>query len=125
MKINIRKNVFETNSSSSHSLVVATKTQKEQFENGVLWFNITHCWGDDRCLKDPKTGERLPAFVDFETAENVYRENRKAEKKDIFLSEKLINAVYVLEFGGNPYDGMEAKEREDGKYDLDICHFFG
>lgn len=125
MKINIRKNVFETNSSSTHSLVVATKEQKEGFENGTLWFNVTHDWKDDRCLRDPKTDERLPAFVDQETADRVYRANCRAKEKDIFLTEKLINVYDVLGFGGLPYDSMEAEERGDGKYNLSICHFYG
>lgn len=128
MKTNIRKNVFETNSSSTHSLVVATKKQKEDFEQGLLWFNVTHDWGDEHCLKDPKTGEDLPAFVDQETADRVYKANREAEKKNAFLIEELINVRYVISedwFCGNAYESMEAEEREDGKYDLHINHFFG
>ena len=128
MKINIRKNVFETNSSSSHSLVVATKKQKEDFEQGLLWFNVTHDWREGRRLKDPKTGEDLPAFVDQETADRIYKANREAEEKDAFLTEELINVRYVIGedwFCGNAYESMEAEEREDGKYDLHINHFFG
>ena len=128
MKINIRKNVFETNSSSSHSLVVATKEQKEGFENGTLWFNVTHSWNAGHFLKNPETGERLPAFVDGKTVSKIVDANRKAEKKDAFLSEELINthdAIYDEDSFGSPYEKMEAEEREDGTYDLHIYYFFG
>lgn len=134
MKTNIRKNVFETNSSSSHSLVVATKEEKEGFEKGLLWFNVTYNWKyDEDCLKDPETGKKLPAFVDQEVADRVYKANREVEEEERndFLGEELFNTRKKTEeellFLGlaNPYEGMEAEEREDGKYNLHIHHFFG
>ena len=131
MKTNIRKNVFETNSSSSHSLVVATKEEKEGFEKGLLWFNVTHAWKSDRFLKDPETGERLPAFVDQKVADKVFKAERDAKEKDYFLGEELINTHYTSSFLDctyglcSPYEKMEAEEREDGKYDLHIYYFFG
>ncbi len=133
MKANIRKNVFETNSSSSHSLVVATKEEKEGFENGLLWFNVTYDWGDEDCLKDPKTGERLPAFVTQEVVDRVYEADRNAdeEEKNDWLNEELFSTrektleeMCLLGYG-DPYESMEAEERYDGKYNLHIHHFFG
>lgn len=132
MKAKIRKSVFETNSSSSHSLVVATKEEKEGFEHGLLWFNVTYNWEGDDCLKDPKTGKKLPAFVSQEVVDRVYEANRVAdeEEKNDWLDEELIStrerteAEWFLGYG-NSYEGMEAEEREDGKYNLHIHHFFG
>lgn len=39
MKVQIRPKVFETNSSSVHSLVVCTKAEFEAFKNGELLYN--------------------------------------------------------------------------------------
>lgn len=131
MKINIRKNVFETNSSSSHSLVVATKEQKEGFEKGLLWFNVTHAWKTKDFLKDPETGERLPAFVNQEVADKVFKAEREAKEKNYYLGEELIHINCTSSFLDwsygihSPFEKMEAEEREDGKYDLHIYHFFG
>lgn len=126
MKAKIRKSVFETNSSSSHSLVVATKEEKEGFENGLLWFNVTYDWEGDDCLKDPKTGEQLPAFVSQKVVDRVCEADRLAdeEEKNDWLDEELINTRESLNYS-NPYESMEAEERYDGKYNLHIHHFFG
>ena len=36
--LQIRKNVFETNSSSTHSLVIATASEFDKWENGELYY---------------------------------------------------------------------------------------
>ena len=56
MKINIRNNVFETNSSSVHTLCICTEDEYEKFKNGewlydsdlsVLTPDVQNIWGDD------------------------------------------------------------------------------
>lgn len=37
--ISIRRNVFETNSSSTHSMTICTKNEYEQWKNGELLFD--------------------------------------------------------------------------------------
>lgn len=47
--IQIRKNTFETNSSSTHSLIVCDDTTWERFLSGELYVNVTACndeWTD-------------------------------------------------------------------------------
>lgn len=39
MKVQIRPKVFETNSSSVHSLVICTKAEYDAFKNGEVRFN--------------------------------------------------------------------------------------
>lgn len=39
MKINIRKNVFETNSSSVHSLCICTEEEFDAWKKGELYYN--------------------------------------------------------------------------------------
>lgn len=71
MKINIRNNVFETNSSSVHTLCICTKEEYEKFKNGELLYDLdldvltpdvqnkrgdgyityNEFWEDDGCLE--------------------------------------------------------------------------
>lgn len=55
MKINIRNNVFETNSSSVHTLCICTEDEYEKFKNGELLYDldldiltpdVENKWGD-------------------------------------------------------------------------------
>ena len=43
MKINIRKNVFETNSSSVHSLCICTEEEFDAWKKGKLYYDY---WND-------------------------------------------------------------------------------
>ena len=43
MKMTVRQGVFETNSSSVHSLTMATKDDYEKFENGELFYITFRC----------------------------------------------------------------------------------
>ena len=56
MKINIRNNVFETNSSSVHTLCICTEKEYEKFKNGERLYDaelsglppdVETIWGDD------------------------------------------------------------------------------
>lgn len=49
MKINIRKNVFETNSSSVHSLCICTEEEFDAWKKGELYYNY---W-NDKFTKNP------------------------------------------------------------------------
>ncbi len=49
MKRIIRKNVFETNSSSTHSLVFCTDEEYEKLKNGEMFIK---CWNDELVTKD-------------------------------------------------------------------------
>lgn len=52
MKINIRKNVFETNSSSVHSLCICTEEEFDAWKKGELYYNY---WSDE-FTKSPVDG---------------------------------------------------------------------
>lgn len=49
MKINIRKNVFETNSSSVHSLCICTEEEFDAWKKGELYYN----YYSDEFTKNP------------------------------------------------------------------------
>lgn len=91
MKMTIRQGVFETNSSSVHSLTMATKNDYEKFENGELFY-ITF---------------RYPYF------ENVH--------KDFISRDELYQIAKELGFDGKIEDTDELLNFFDGdvvSYDL-------
>jgi len=134
-KITIRPGVFETNSSSSHSIVLATKEEEKGLRNGNLWFNVTYDWSPaEKRLTDPDTNLPLPAIVDEETAKRVWEFNSKLpeKKKNKWLGEELVNVVSSLgdvSFLGSSFPAIDdirrKKVNEDGKVRLDISYYFG
>ena len=136
-KISIRPGIFETNSSSTHSIVLATEEEAKGLKKGSLWFNVTYDWeSDKRRLADPDTGLPLPMFVDEETAERVWEANSRLpkDKRNRYLEEELINTkaslgnVDFLELAFFPIpsiDEIDEDGKEDGKIRLDITYFFG
>jgi hypothetical protein len=59
-KVQIRQGVFETNSSSTHSLCICTKEEFEKFKNGEL----LHDWGSLVERKDAEDGQSYAEFFD-------------------------------------------------------------
>jgi hypothetical protein len=82
--INIRKGTFETNSSSSHSLVVCNEETWLDFARGKLFYNVLHEEND------------LPEFCTL---------------KDIKLHiRRLYNSLQSVKFGDFPTDKAELRE---------------
>lgn len=69
----IRKNVFETNSSSTHSLTMCTKEEYDNWKNGKLLF-------DSYYKKFVSSLELTKA--DFEKAENNYESHKQKYQKN-------------------------------------------
>lgn len=74
MKISVRRGVFETNSSSTHSITMCSDDDYRKWENGELFMT----WGDDFITKDEVVKElkkdeyfnkKYPNF-DFDNLEN-------------------------------------------------------
>ena len=49
MKVTIRNGVWETNSSSVHSLTICTKEEYDKWRKGDLWYD----WGKETITDDP------------------------------------------------------------------------
>jgi len=50
MKVQVRQGVFETNSSSTHSMTVSKTSDYEAFKNGKMWAMLTYSSDDDIIL---------------------------------------------------------------------------
>ena len=131
MRTCIRRGAFETNSSSTHSIVIMTKEEWEKLKNCEVYYNLTHTWDKypDIQLVDPETNEKLPMLVPAGRYGEISRFEKKRHRSkwadeddddgDIFLSEQLINPQ------SREWHHAEAEELEDGKVKVDIDHYFG
>lgn len=85
----IRKNVFETNSSSTHSLTMCTKEEYDNWKNGKLLF--------DSYYKKFVPSLELTK-VDFEEAEDNYESNKQKHQKNWNQLTKEEQEEYTLEY---------------------------
>lgn len=70
MKRQIRRGVFETNSSSTHSLTMCTEEQFEDWKNGKLLFNV---WDDEFVKVNELTDQdRQDAKEEYECKKQTY-----------------------------------------------------
>lgn len=111
--IQIRKNVFETNSSSTHSIVVCDDKTWEDFVAGKLFFNVRSRYHEDMLKKyplkeypwlpDDAWPNELPIFCTFKEVKGyVYRMREKLsdllDKKDLDgAEEKMWDLAYFTE----------------------------
>ena len=69
MKRQIRRGVFETNSSSTHSLTMCSKSEYDEFEKGNMYIEK---WGSKLYTKEEMV-EKFKQMVDWRTKELKYR----------------------------------------------------
>ena len=69
MKRQIRRGVFETNSSSTHSLTMCSKSEYDEFEKGNMYIER---WGSKLYTKEEMI-EKFKHMTDWRTKELKYR----------------------------------------------------
>lgn len=71
MKRQIRMNVFETNSSSTHSLTMCSEEEFEQWEKGEVLFDA---WGSEKFIKalNLSDDDKKYAAQDYENQKNEF-----------------------------------------------------
>ena len=69
MKRQIRRGVFETNSSSTHSLTMCSKSEYDEFEKGNMYIER---WGSKLYTKEEMI-EKFKQMTDWRTKELKYR----------------------------------------------------
>ena len=71
MKKQIRRGVFETNSSSTHSLTMCSEEEFEQWEKGEVLFDV---WGSKKFVKafDLSDNDKKYAAQDYENQKNEF-----------------------------------------------------
>ena len=143
--INIRPNVFETNSSSTHSIAILKKADWEEVKNGNLFIDIL----------DAEKNSKFPRLVTenflLASAREEYLEEERNMGKDCHTSfkdghyiswEELIqkcngdyNGYDTNTFGfsgetyinpkSNVWHDYKEENLEDGTVRVEIDHFFG
>jgi len=97
--IQIRSKVFETNSSSVHSLCVCTQSEMQQWKNGEMvydWYREKLVRTTASTLEDPRR------YWDLQTYNNyLYRHNFEEYEEEYEMS----NAEKIVIFGYHGYDG--------------------
>ena len=69
MKRQIRRGVFESNSSSCHSLTMCTKAEYDEFEKGNMYIEK---WGSSKLYTKEELIERFKQMTDWRTKELRY-----------------------------------------------------
>ena len=110
MKIQVRQNVFETNSSSTHSLVVATKSEFEDFKNG----KTVYCQYNAGPFKEGKFYSKAEVNAWAEEHEDDYDEYDFQDYDNFFDDEYLepfkeeyttAHGDEIIIFGNYGYEG--------------------
>lgn len=97
--IQIRKNVFETNSSSTHSLVITTESEYEKFDKGEL----VYCEWSQGPFKSGKFYPKTDVDKYAEEMGDDFEESDFKTAKDFFENEYLefFEEHYTTEHGDN------------------------
>ena len=122
--IKIRKNVFETNSSSSHSLVVCDNKTWNEFKEGRLFYNTLHESNGlpEFCnLKDIKLYIRL-IYNDINRIKFVDFSEDKEAKREIYSA---INDLIFFQETFYSIDELEGYEYNEEKQEADLDYYFG
>ena len=72
----IRRNVFETNSSSTHSLTMCMQSDYDAWERGIVYLNKSHNWNSSSIYKDKQ-------FVTKEEAIDILTKSKHPPKHDL------------------------------------------
>ena len=73
--LNIRRNLFETNSSSVHSITMCDQTDFDAWKNGTLWFCGGNFYNHEQLLKFMKIRKLLDDYFDYDWKLMVFTYN--------------------------------------------------
>ena len=99
----IRRNVFETNSSSTHSITMCMESDYEKWKNGEMYW---HRWNDELVSKEEVEKEMAKLREEFIADNPDFDENNEEwkEKLEQYINEDKMYYTYE-EF--NDYDYIE------------------
>lgn len=112
MKKQIRRGVFETNSSSTHSLTMCSEEEFEQWEKGEVLFDA---WGSEKFVKPSNLSDddKKYAAQDYENQKNEFSKDWSE------LSESAKEKYYLKYAQENNIIDEDAKTYEE--YMEDCC----
>lgn len=111
----MRRGIFETNSSSTHSLTICTEEEFEKWRNGELLFDTWNdCFIEERPLSDQ---EKTDAMENYNDIKSTYWKNWEQ------LSEEEIESWYrryASQYLNKSNDGHTYDEYMHSSYDLEV-----
>ena len=106
----IRRNVFETNSSSTHSLIICSdKTYNDWMDGKVVYDSY-----DEEFVE-----AKQPTEIDFHKAEVMYMENKSDYMKDWKDLTPQMQLAYLMENVMEENDTYQYRTYEDYKNEMD------
>jgi len=104
----VRRGVFETNSSSTHSITMCAKSDYERWKKGELFLNERGNWGSYSPYKTKKFVTREEA-IDIVT-NNRYRPDEPLESldEDDFLEALRERDIYTYDDYGTDFEWFDA-----------------
>ena len=144
--INIRNNVFETNSSSTHSVVILRKEDWEEVKKGNLFIDIMGADEKEKLLPRLVTQNLLIAEAReayLEEERHFGKDSHRSFKDGHYISWEEIMSRYNGDYQGyninifgwagekyiNPtsqvWEKHDEKDLGDGRVKVEIEHFFG
>jgi hypothetical protein len=120
MKRQIRQGVFETNSSSTHSITMCTQNEFNDWRNGKLYRN--NCW-----WSSATSNLKNKAFLTYDEAieliktSSYYKPIEKYEDIDEYLKEY---EIYSYENWGNDYEtDVTHYTTPNGENIVAVCYY--
>ena len=101
----IRRNVFETNSSSTHSIAFATKSEFEKWRNGELFYN-------DGWSEKPQFITKDEAIACIKSSRYYRRELDNISEMDKDEIYEIFKDHYIYDYNSWGYD-----------YETDVTHY--
>ena len=101
----IRRNVFETNSSSTHSLTMCMASDYDAWANGEVYFNDGWWHSCDSIYKNKR-------FVTKEEAIDIFMHSKYASKHDLTILNEDEVDDYLRDFEFYTYDNYQSEYLE-------------
>ncbi len=123
--LKIRKNVFETNSSSSHSLVVCDNKTWNEFKEGRLFYNTLH---ENNGLPEFCTWLDIKDYIKYRINNVEYPENWRDMSNEELNRYEDIKRKHRLAFFQETFysiDELEGYEYNEEKQEADLDYYFG
>ena len=120
MKIQIRQGVFETNSSSTHSITMCTKSEFDEWREGKLYRN-DGWWGDSTSELKKKAFLTYDEAIELIKTSPWYHSTDEYEDIDAYFREY---EIYSYESWGCDYEtDVEHYTTPNGEEIVAVCYY--
>ena len=123
--LKIRKNIFETNSSSSHSLVICDKETWDKFLDGKLIFNVLH---ESNGYPAFCTWKEVKHYIKNRIKEIPYPDNWRDMNKQEMERYRNLKRKHALDFFEQTFytvDELDKVSYNEETQEASLVYYFG